>query len=39
MEVHMEALLKLYFCTKPLNFGVKTHMEEALAGVALRPAV
>jgi hypothetical protein len=35
MEGHLEALLEMYFCTKPPNFGVETHME-APAGDALR---
>jgi hypothetical protein len=34
MEVCLEALLELDFCTKPLNFGVEAHME-APTGVAL----
>jgi hypothetical protein len=34
MEVHLEALLELDFCTKPPNFGVQAHME-SLVGVAL----
>jgi hypothetical protein len=34
MEVRLEALLELYFCTKPLNFGVETHIK-TLAGDAL----
>jgi hypothetical protein len=27
MEGHLEVLLELYFFTKPLKFGVETHME------------
>jgi hypothetical protein len=34
MEGHLEALLEMYFCTKPPNFGVEAHME-APAGDAL----
>jgi hypothetical protein len=34
MEACLEALLEMDFCTKPPNFGVKTHME-APAGDAL----
>jgi hypothetical protein len=34
MEGHLEALLEMDFCTKPLNFGVEAHME-APAGDAL----
>jgi hypothetical protein len=31
MEVYLEVLLELgFFCTKPLNFGVETHMETLL---------
>jgi hypothetical protein len=35
MEVCLEALLEMDFCTKPPNFGVEAHME-APAGDALR---
>jgi hypothetical protein len=35
MEVHLEALLELCFCTKPLKFGVEAHMK-APTGVARR---
>jgi hypothetical protein len=35
MEVCLEALLEIDFCTKPPNFGVEAHME-APAGDALR---
>jgi hypothetical protein len=34
MEVCLEALLELIFCTKHLNFGVEAHIE-APNGVAL----
>jgi hypothetical protein len=34
MEVHLEALLELIFCTQPPNFGVEARME-APAGDAL----
>jgi hypothetical protein len=34
MQVRLETLLELYFCTKSLNFGVEAHMK-ALAGDAL----
>jgi hypothetical protein len=34
MEVHLEVLLKLIFCTQPPNFGVEAHIE-APTGVAL----
>jgi hypothetical protein len=29
MEVYLEALLELGFCTEPPNFGVEAHMEAA----------
>jgi hypothetical protein len=35
MEVCLEALLEMDFCTKPPNFGVDAHME-APAGDAMR---
>jgi hypothetical protein len=35
IEVYLEVLLELVFCTKPPNFGVETHME-APTGVGLR---
>jgi hypothetical protein len=35
MEVCLEALLELDFCTKPPNFGVEAHMETS-TGVVLR---
>jgi hypothetical protein len=35
MNVCLETLLELGFCTKPPNFGVETHMELP-TGVALR---
>jgi hypothetical protein len=35
MEVCLEALLELCFCTKPPNFRVEAHIE-ASTGVALR---
>jgi hypothetical protein len=35
MEIYLEALLELGFCTEPPNFGVEAHME-APAGDALR---
>jgi hypothetical protein len=34
MEVHLEVLLELIFCTQPPNFGVEAHIE-ASTGVAL----
>jgi hypothetical protein len=34
MEVHLEALLELIFCTQPPNFEVEAHIE-APTGVAL----
>jgi hypothetical protein len=34
MEVHLEVLLELIFCTQPPNFGVEAHIE-APTGVAL----
>jgi hypothetical protein len=36
MEVCLEALLELGFCTKPPNFGVEAYIE-APTGVALIP--
>jgi hypothetical protein len=30
MEVHLEVLLKLIFCTQPPNFGVEAHIEVLL---------
>jgi hypothetical protein len=35
MEICLEALLKLGFCTKHLNFGVEAHMRPT--GVTLTP--
>jgi hypothetical protein len=30
MKGHLEVLLELYFFTKPLKFGVETHMKPPL---------
>jgi hypothetical protein len=38
IEVCLEVLLELGFCTKPSNFGVEAHME-ASTGVALTSTI